>query len=120
VNKDNRELFVTKIYIADMLWIIPLLASAAAAPCISAAAFQPSSTSLYSEMKRSSALPATRREVVGVGTLSSVATVFALTTSFVAVSPKQVLASGGATAGGAYLLSVRLRCYTKVTHCGRP
>jgi hypothetical protein len=87
-----------------MLRILPLFALVAVAQCICAAAFQPSSTPI----KRSSAVGLTRREVVEAGAISSIAAIVTLTTSFVLISPKDALASGGATAGGAYLLSVRL------------
>ena len=87
-----------------MLRILPFFALALAMQCCSIAAFQSSIS-----VERYSPLAATRREVVEAGALSSMATCSALTTSFVTVSPQQVLASGGATAGGAYLLSVRLR-----------
>lgn len=91
-----------------MLRINPLFVFTAIAACISTAAFQPSSLFRSSTIKTSSQLSVTRREVVEAGTISTMVTFLAVTTSFMAVSPKQVLASGGATAGGAYLLSVRL------------
>ena len=92
-----------------MLRIRPLFAFTTIAACISTAAFQPSPLIRCRTIKTSVQLAATRREVVEAGKISSMATFVAVTTSVIAVSPKQVLASGGATAGGAYLLSVRLR-----------
>lgn len=89
-----------------MLRILRLFVLAAVAQCLSVAAFQPSSPCI----QQSSVLELTRREVFEAGTHSSMANILALTTAFVTISPKQVLASGGATAGGAYLLSVRLSC----------
>ena len=84
----------------------------ALASCVSCtAAFQPSlkDRSAGSSQK----MTATRRDIVEAGALSSMVALVSVTTSVLTVLPKQVLASGGATAGGAYLLSVS--CYSSST-----
>lgn len=98
----------------DMLRLRPLLLLATVVLFDNAAAFHLSRTSLFHKINRSAHLAASRREVMETaGTVSSVATIFTLTTPFVTALPKQALASGGATAGGAYLLSVCVRNYSK-------
>jgi hypothetical protein len=92
-----------------MLRIRLLFAFTAIVACINTTAFQPSLLIRCPTIKTSSQLAATRREVVEAGKISSMAALIAISSSFIALPPKKVLASGGATAGGAYLLSVRLR-----------
>ena len=95
--------------IVDMFRFLPLILLAVVPPCVNVAAFQPSPVSLSVEIPRQSRLTATRREVVETGARTTMGSILALSATFVTIAPKQVLASGGATAGGAYLLSVRLR-----------
>ena len=87
----------------------------AIASCVSCtAAFQPSLIDRSATIQRSSQkMTATRRDIVEAGALSSMVALVSVTTSLLTVLPKQVLASGGATAGGAYLLSVS--CYSSST-----
>jgi hypothetical protein len=83
--------------------VIALLIVLVATTFGSVTAFQLGTTSTS---KDSTLYHSTRREFFEKGSLASIATIVPL---MIGVLPQEALASGGATAGGAYLLSVCTR-----------